>query len=136
MVTLKWIGVALGALFTLWLSAMTYVGISGEVVYVTTTDETGAKFKTPLWIVEHDGRKWLRADSKDVTWLPRLETHPRIGVQRGEKTTAYDATLVAEATSEVDRLMAAKYGFADRLVGALVPGSRGASLAIRLDPAS
>ena len=129
----KRIVIGVGVIIALWIAAMTYVGISGEVVYVTTTDAAGAKFKTPLWVVEHDDHLWLRAGSQDSTWLERIRTHPRIEVQRGEKTTAYDAALVPEATREIDRLMAEKYGFADRLVPVLVPGSRSDTVALRLD---
>ena len=135
-VCMKRIAIAVGVLVALWLGAAMWAGspAAGEVVTLTTTDSAGAPQTTPLWIVDRDGFAWLRAGSDQAKWLERLRAHPQIQIERGGKTASYRGTLVPEATADVNALMAEKYGFADRLVHWLVPGSRRSPMAVRLDP--
>jgi hypothetical protein len=106
---------------------------SGEVVVLSTVDAAGAPQETRLWIVDHQGAAWLRAGSSGAGWYARLREQPRIHVERDGVDTPYQATPVPEATIEINRLMAAKYGWADRFVGLLF--SRDDAVAVRLDPA-
>ena len=124
----------IAGILALWIAAIVVVGSAGEVVELTTTDASGASQKTPLWVVEHEGSDWLRAGSAEAGWLARVRANPRVQLERGGVSTAHRAILVPEATDEINARMAEKYGLADRLIGILVPGSRGHSMAVRLDP--
>ncbi len=137
-VCMKRIAIGIGVLVALWLGPVLWAGspAAGEVVTLTTTDSAGTSQKTPLWIVDKDGVAWLRAGNEQAKWLARIRANPRVELERGDKTTTHRAALVPEATAEINALVAEKYGFADRLVGWLVPNSRTKPLAVRLDPES
>lgn len=128
------VAIALACFVAVLFGALVYVGNTGEVVTLTTTDASGARQQTSLWIVDRDGVSWLRAGSAEAKWLARIRAQPRIEIERAGKATVYRGTLVPEATGEINQRMAEKYGFADRLVGWLVPRSRETSMAVRLDP--
>ena len=130
------VALAVATVLVLWLVPLIWAGSSGEIVTLTTTDAKGAPRQTRLWIVERGGSCWLRAGSERAAWLARIRANPRIQIERGGTTTAYRGTLVPEATAEINTLMAEKYGVADRVVGLLLPDSRGHSMAVRLDPDS
>ena len=117
-----------------WVASILIASAAGETVTLTTTDAAGTTHETPLWIVDYEGSMWLRAGSASAGWLERIGAHSRVDVERGGATQAYRAISVPDATDEINAQMALKYGFADRLVGILVPGSRGHSMAVRLDP--
>ncbi|HTO06648.1 MAG TPA: nitroreductase/quinone reductase family protein [Myxococcota bacterium] len=119
-----------------WLGSLFYLGspAAGEVVMVTTTDASGAKHQTPLWIVDRDGQPWLRAGNAASGWVERVRANPRVEIERNGSTSAYRATPAPEATAEIDALVRAKYGAKDVLVGWLMPGSRKSTLALRLEP--
>ncbi|MFI5316375.1 MAG: nitroreductase/quinone reductase family protein [Myxococcota bacterium] len=136
MKTLVRIGSGIGLVLVLWVGGAIFASRSGEVVVLTTADASGARQQTPLWIVEDGGFSWLRAGSLNAAWLARIRAHPQIEIERGGVTSAFRGTLVPESTDEINARMADKYGFADRLVGWLLPGSRGNSMAVRLDPES
>jgi hypothetical protein len=132
----KRIALAITGVLVAWLGLLIYCGTAGEVVSLTTTDATGAKQETPLWIVDRDGQAWLRAGNSGSRWVARIRANPRVTIARGGTTTAYHATPVPEATAGIDALMRDKYGVKDVLVGWLNPGSRASTLAVRLDPDS
>jgi Pyridoxamine 5'-phosphate oxidase len=129
------IGIGVAGVVILWIAALVFASVSGEVVTLTTADAGGAPQETPLWVVDRDGLSWLRAGSVQAAWLERIRANPRIEIARAGVTRVYRATLVPEATAEINAQMADKYGVADRVVGLLLPGSRGNSMAVRLDPA-
>ena len=114
------------------LGAMRFASESGEVVVLTTTNATGGKEQTRLWVVDRDGAQWLRAGSGHPGWLARIQANPRMEVERGGHTTAYRGTPVPEMSAEINRMMAEKYQTADRIVGLFV--SREHSVPVRLDP--
>jgi hypothetical protein len=127
---------AVAALFGLFIVVMALQMIaseSGEVVVLTTIDAAGAPEETRLWVVDYQGAAWLRAGSAGAGWYARLRESPSIHVRRDGIDTAYHAAPVPEATAEINRLMASKYGWADRYIGLLF--SRDDAVAIRLDPA-
>ena len=111
---------------------MSYASEHGEVVVLTTTDVSGAKEQTRLWVVDRDGVSWLRAGSGHPGWLARIREAPRIEVERNGKTTVYHGTPVPEMSGEINRMMAEKYQTADRIVGLFM--SRDHSIPVRLDP--
>lgn len=106
----------------------------GEVVVITTGsgEDRGT---TRVWVVDSDGRPWLRAGQPENRWLARLRTHPELEMERGGTVGRYRAVLVEtpEARERLNALFAEKYGIADRLIGVLRDSSR--VTPIRLDPA-
>ena len=128
-----WIGAAVVGLFVAVMALQMIASESGEVVVLTTTDEAGAPQETRLWVVDHDGAAWLRAGSDQQGWYGRLRNQPRIQVERDGATNPYTATPAPASTPEINRLMAEKYGWADRFIGMMFP--RDGAVAIRLDPA-
>ena len=105
---------------------------SGEVVVVTTRDAAGAETETRLWIVDHEGRSWLRSGAgAGAGWYQQLLADPQIELRRGTTRYYYQATTVPEMQETVNDLMNQKYGWADSYIGFLF--GRDAAIAIRLD---
>jgi hypothetical protein len=108
----------------------------GEVVTLSTVDAESHVHHTQLWTVELDGSRYLRASTADVGWLARLRAHPAVELDFGGLRAEFSATPLEDTglRTRVNQAMANKYGFADRVWGAL--GDRGASVPIRLDASS
>ena len=128
-------------LFTWLLMAAVAFGIAvalagdlgGEVVKITTFDAIRTPFTTKIWIVEEGPTLWVRAGSEGAEWYQRLVQRPGVELERNGRVTPYRATPVREATPGVNALMAAKYGWADWLIGLV--RNRDNAVAVRLDPA-
>ncbi len=93
----------------------------GEVVQLTTYDARAHQHETDLWIVDVDGRRYVRADLPGADWLERLNAQPeaelrRDGVAERVIARSVDDPGVREA---VARAMTEKYGFLDQLTGVL-----------------
>jgi hypothetical protein len=108
--------------------------LGGEVVKLTTFDEIRTPFTTKVWIVDQGNTLWVRAGSPSAEWFWRLSQRSGVELQRNGRATRYRAVPVKEATPGVNALMAAKYGWADWLIGLV--RSRDNAVAVRLDPAS
>jgi hypothetical protein len=108
--------------------------LGGEVVKITTFDAIGTPFATKVWIVEEGPTLWIRAGSQSAEWYQRLVQRPGMQLERNGRVARYRAIAVKEATPGVNALMAAKYGWADWLIGLV--RSRDNAVAVRLDPAS
>lgn len=104
---------------------------SGEVV-VLHTDDAGRDATTRLWVVDHDGRQWLRA-STDSAWLARLQASPRVELERADRRSAYRASVEAGMADRINALMAQKYGWRDDVIAVLV-GGREDAVAVSLTP--
>jgi hypothetical protein len=104
---------------------------SGEVVTLTTEDDVGALETTRLWIVELEGRQYLRAGMPQAGWYQRLLGNPNVRMQRGDVQQAYMAVPDLARTPEIDGLMREKYGWADAYIGFLF--GREESVPVRLD---
>jgi hypothetical protein len=132
---LRWLVRLLLAVFAL---AVLVIGLemvaaeSGEVVVLRTTDDSGATHETRLWVVEHEGRSWLRAGNPEFRWVAHLRARPEIEVVRRDVPQAFRATPTVEAREPVNRLMREKYGWADAYISALF--GRDDAVPIRLDP--
>lgn len=106
----------------------------GEVVTITTVSTTGGKHDTPLWIVEIDGKLYLRAGSPKARWLARLENESQIGLKRDRVTRTLHARALRDdraSRTAVNRAMAEKYGLADRVVGFLVDHEQSVPIVLR-----
>lgn len=129
-----WLGAALVGLFVAVMALQIVASESGEVVVLTTTDSAGAPQETRLWVVDYDGSAWLRAGSDQQGWYGRLAQQSQVKLERAGAMVAYTAQPVPAETPEINRLMAEKYGWADRFIGMMFP--RENAVAIRLAPAS
>jgi hypothetical protein len=108
----------------------------GEVVTVTTRDAEGQAFETQLWIVQVDGKGYLRANSPRSAWLARARLESAIELQRG--ATVGPWRIVPENDPErrrrVNQAMAEKYSLSDRLLVLLF--DRDEMVPLRLEPAA
>ncbi len=105
--------------------------LGGEVVTLQTEDEEGRLHETSLWIVDYEGRPWLRAGSSDSAWYRRVLENREITLIRAGQEERYRAVPVPQKTREINGLMARDYGLADQIVGMIRSDK---SVAIRLDP--
>ena len=104
----------------------------GEVVIVTTTDESGAPVETRLWVVEYEGYQYLRSGDPGSGWYQRLVVNPEVRVARKGEAAMYTAVPDPEKVDEINRLMAEKYGLSEAYIGAIL--GRENSVAVRLEP--
>ena len=89
----------------------------GEVVTLGTRGSNGDRYGTQLWVIEEGGDLYLRAHFARAMWLARIRNQPEVDLRRGEASQSFLAGPVddPEVRRAVNRAMAAKYGFADRL---------------------
>lgn len=90
----------------------------GEVATLVTLDGNQHAHRTDLWIVDVEGRTYVRAADAESDWLERLKAHPEVLLRRGGVDTPMravpsDDPAVREAVS---RAMRRKYGSVDRVV--------------------
>jgi len=112
----------------------------GEVVTLVTTDDQGSEHATQLWVVELDGRLYLRSAEPDTYWLARLKSRAKVGLVNAPHIThdtpalPYRAVIVEDpaTAARVSDAMLEKYGFVDQMFHMI--GKREESVAIRLDP--
>ena len=114
--------------------AVSLLALEGrEVVVLRTFDAQGQPRETRTWIADEDGSAWVEAANPERPFLQQLQSHPDIELRRGG--TVHRCRAVATSNPEghqrIRRLLAAKYGWADRWIGLLTDTS--GSLAIRLD---
>ena len=102
-----------------------------EVVELFTVDEDGAEVVTRLWIVDHEGRPFLRVAASGSGWYARLQAQPDIHVRRDDQVLAYRAVPDQAKSEIVNRLMRDKYTWGDAFF-ATVFGSREGSIPIEL----
>jgi hypothetical protein len=127
------LGVVVVVLATIWVEIWVD---EGEVVTLVTFDSREHAVHTELWIVDVEGRTYVRAADAEADWLERLLAHPEVALQRdgaesrmrGEPS---DDPAVREA---VNRAMRQKYGSIDRVVGWVRDRSR--CVPVRLAPLS
>ena len=111
----------------------------GEVVtLISEADER--TYPTQLWIVQVDGREFIRANRPNAHWLVRLRANPEVQLRRtdahGSAAELYWAQFVEspELKARVDAEIANKYRLADRVWGRFA--HRGRSRVIELLPRS
>jgi hypothetical protein len=105
---------------------------SGEVVVLRTRDAAGEVHETRLWVVDHEGRPWLRAGHAGTGWLQRLQARPEVEVVRGGETLALRAVPVPDARDRINALANEKYGVADSYISFFF--RREHKISVRLDP--
>jgi hypothetical protein len=105
----------------------------GEVVTLRTADAAGAIHETRIWVVDADGRMWLRAGDPKSGWLARLSEKSQVDVERGGQRATYTAVPLPAERDRINALFLTKYGIADRYIAVLF--GRDDATPIRLDPA-
>ena len=107
--------------------------LAEEVIVLRTLDAQGDAHETSLWIVEDEaGHAWLRAGMPSAGWLERIRGNPEVEIDRAGRTLRFTALPVPEERDRIHALMAARYGWSERIISALRDGS--ASVPVRLDP--
>jgi hypothetical protein len=120
------------------LAAMMVVGAAlldeGEVVRLTITGDDGREHETDVWVVELDDRLYLRAADPASKWLARLRENPDVSLARAGSKRTYRALPdeTGALRDRVDRAMADKYGFSDRIWDLVA--DRSSAIPIRLVP--
>ena len=130
---MRYFTLAAGALIMLVVVGVLWVE-EGEVVNLTTIDDRGRNALTGLWIVELDGKTYLRARSPEAKWLMRLRTRPeveltRMGVARTVRATPIDDAALRVAVSWA---MREKYGLVDAVLVRIIDHSE--SVPILVEP--
>ena len=131
-VRLRGIAAAAAGLLAL-VAVSTYVaGEQVEVVVLRTFDAAGRAHATKMWVVDHDGRAWVRVAHPGRAWYQRLLARPEVELVRGGRTLALRATPDPSPATRVaiDAAFAARYGATDAWYGLLV---RRDPVPIRLD---
>ena len=94
----------------------------GEVVTLF-TQEAGREHRTHMWIVEVDGREFVRANRPSARWLARLRANPAVGLRRSGAAHGAAEPYWAQPIDDqalrarVDAEILRKYRFADRTWG-------------------
>ncbi len=123
---------ALVAVFAVVTISQMIASEHGEVVTITTTDAGGASHETHVWIVDRDGRPWIRSGSPASGWYQRLTRTRTLELQRNGNRTLYAAEPIVANRGDINALMRAKYGWADAYIGMFF--SRANAIPIRLQP--
>jgi hypothetical protein len=128
------LGIAVAVLFVAAMGLATYLaGERTEVAVLATVDANGNPQATKLWVVDHDGRPWVRVGRPGRSWLRNLSAQPRVTLERGGVTKPYVATAVRDPATRaaVDQAFADKYGLTDWWYGLVL---RSDPTPVRLDP--
>jgi hypothetical protein len=125
--------VAIGALVAILVLGSVAVD-EGEIVTLATVDAGGRHYETQLWIVDLEGRSYLRSATPRTGWLKRLRGNPEATLTRDGTSIAVHAREVADPDLgvAVSRAMAAKYGDTDRFYSWLFDRRR--SVVVLLSP--
>lgn len=116
------------------LVAGTWMIDEGEIVEITSWDGSGREHVTELWIVDLPSGSYLRAGSSGARWLARIRDDPEIVLERDGRRVPHRALPQGDRdlAARVDRAMREKYGFADRIWGAL--SDRRGAVPVRVVP--
>jgi hypothetical protein len=124
--------IALSGLFLLALG--TYIaGEQTEVARLRTFDDSGSPYDTKMWVVDLDGRAYVRVGRAGRGWGERLKAHPQVELIRESGTVPCTASLVTDETARrrIDEAFAAKYGWVDWWYGVVL---RSNAETVQLDP--
>ncbi|HZO08607.1 MAG TPA: DUF2255 family protein [Myxococcota bacterium] len=118
------------AVFFAWRS---FSRAAQETVVLHTATLANQDHFATLWVVEDDGRIWIRAETRQRRWLAAVLARPEVELRRAGTTRRYQALPFdnPEAVATVDALFRTKYGLADRLRELATDRD---PLPIRLDP--
>jgi hypothetical protein len=106
----------------------------GEVVTLVTFDSREQAFDTDVWIVDVEGRAYVRAADAEADWLERLRARPEVRLRRnGMESRVRGVPSEDPAVREaVNRAMRRKYGGVDHVLDWVRDRSR--CVPVRLEP--
>lgn len=133
---MKYIAWGFGVIFSCLILLVVVEQIAAErieVVELHAQDSSGETVTTRLWIVDHDGKQYLRVGSDGSGWFSRLKANSEVQLTREDKTNNYRAVPDPSKGMVVNQLMQAKYTWGDTFIGKLFGGREG-SIAIELQP--
>ena len=108
---------------------------TGEVIVVHTVDEAGEPRETRSWVLEDQGRTYIRGGAGG--WTSRVAANPDILVESGGQEREVRGVVQPDAGARVriNRLFREKYGWRDAVVSVLIadPG-REAAVVIEVVP--
>ncbi len=90
-----------------------------EVIELHTMDATGEEQTTRLWIVDHEGRPYLRGDD-DSGWVKRLRASAQVSLTRDGERHAYRWQVRPEKIETINQLMRDKYTWGDQVITTLI----------------
>lgn len=104
-----------------------------EVVVLRTYEADGAPADTKMWVVDHDGKPYVRIGRPGRGWGERLKANPKVELTRAGVTSPRTAVIVTDpdTVSAVAREFSDKYGWVDWWYGVVV---RKDPDTVRLDP--
>jgi hypothetical protein len=117
--------------------AVTLVALEGrDVVVLRTTAADGTTHETRTWIANDGGALLVEAANEDRPFLHDVRARPGLEVRRGDGVLRCTATALPnpEGHRRIRRLLAEKYGWADRWIALVADTS--SSIAVRLDCAT
>ena len=105
----------------------------GEVVVLRTTDADGRVRETRTWIADEEGAAWVEAANPERPFLADLRARSTLELRRGGTLHRCRATVIPspEGHARIRRLLAARYGWADRWIALVADTSQ--SMAVHLD---
>jgi hypothetical protein len=108
----------------------------GEVATLVTFDSSERAVDTDLWIVDVEGRTYVRAADPETDWLERLLAHPEVRLRRNGMVSQVRGVPSEDPAvrKAVNRAMRRKYGSVDRVVAWARDRSR--CVPVRLEPLS
>ena len=104
-----------------------------EVVVLRTFGTGGAVRETRTWVADEDGFVWIESANAERPFYRHILGNPRVELVRNGSTAVFMASPAPnpEGHRRIRRLLAEKYGWADRWIGMLADTS--GSIAIRLE---
>ena len=131
---IKLVGGAVG-IAALLFGAITWFALEGrDVVVLRTRGADGVAKETRTWIADEDGVAFVESAHGERPFFQHLIVNPEIEVVRSGNIVRYRAAPVSnpEGHAHIRRLLAEKYGWADRWVALLQDTSQ--SIEVRLEP--
>ena len=129
-----------GLLFVLLLAVLTIAGLERlaaervEVVTLVALDAQGAPQTTRLWVVDDEGKAYLRVGADGSGWYDRILANDSIAVVRDGMSADYTVEARPGKSARINQLMRSKYTWGDVFIG-LLTGGREGSIPLELQPA-
>src|SRR5262245_37987861 len=114
-------------------ATVTVVALEGREVVVLRTTGASGTHETRTWIADDGDGALVEAANPERPFLHDVEANPIIALRRAGSTRRCQATALPNPDGHlrVRRLLAEKYGWADRWIGCLADTSR--SIAVHIE---
>jgi hypothetical protein len=98
--------------------------LGGEVVTLERLEADGGTSQIRVWIVDQDGVSWIEHGDPDSYWINQLQTSTSVTLTRDGQVITYSATPDPDSHDLYHQLRRQKYGWADKLIGAMGGGDK------------